>query len=99
MNAEISEIQFTPIRPKDGIVGFASFVLNGWLYLGSIAVMTRPQGGYRLLYPTRKIADRNIGVFHPIERDFARMVEEKILEKAEDVLSAHDRYDCPHPQT
>ncbi len=98
MGVEISEIQFTPIRPKDGIVGFASFVLNGWLYLGSIAIMTRPQGGYRLLYPTRKIADRNIGVFHPIQKDFARLVEESVLEKVEKVLNVYDRHNCPDPQ-
>ena len=97
MGPKISEIQFTPIRPKEGLVGFASFILDGWLYVGSIAVMTRPQGGYRLLYPTRKIADRNIGIVHPIRQDYGRQVEEKVIEKIEKVLNSHDRYRCPDP--
>ena len=96
MKPKISEIQFIPIRPKDGIVGFASFILDGWLYVGSIAVMTRPQGGYRLLYPTRKIADRNIDIVHPIQRDCGRQVEEKVIGKVEEVMS-HDRYRCADP--
>lgn len=97
MGPQISEIQFTPIRPKDGIVGFASFVLDGWLYIGSVAVITRPQGGYRLLYPTRKIADRNIGIVHPIKRDSGQQVEEKVIGKIEKVMKNHDRYRCPDP--
>ena len=97
MNPTISEIQFTPIRPKDGIVGFASFVLNGWLYLGSIALITRPQGGYRLLYPTRKIGNQNIGIVHPIQRDFGQFVEEKVISKVEEVMKNYVGHGCPDP--
>lgn len=97
MEPILSEIQFTPIRPKDGIVGFASFILDGWLYIGSIAVMTRLQGGYRLLYPTRKMAGQNIGIVHPIQRDFGRRVEEKVIGRIEEVMNRHDRHGCSDP--
>jgi len=95
MLPHISEIQIVPIRPKDGIVAFTSFVLDGWLYLGSIAVMTRPQGGYRLIYPTKKLAERNIPLFHPIRRDVAQHIEQNVIGKLEDVMSRDDRHGCP----
>ena len=94
MLPQISEIQIVPIRPKDGIVAFASLLLDGWLYLGSVAIMTRPQGGYRLLYPTKKLADRNIPIYHPIRREIAQHIEQKVIEQLEDVMNQHDRYDC-----
>lgn len=93
---EISEIQIIPIKPKDGIVAFASLVLNHSLYLGSIAIMTRPTGGYRLIYPTKKLGTKGINLFHPINRDFAQIIEKAILEKFEDVMSQDDRHHCPY---
>ncbi len=51
----ISEIQVIPIKPQDGLVAFVSFDLDNCLYLGSIDIITRPQGGYRLTYPTKKV--------------------------------------------
>ena len=94
MPPKISEVQIVPIRPKDGVVGFASFLLDGWLYLGSVAIMTRPQGGYRLLYPTKKLADRSIPIYHPIRREIAQQIEQAVIEKFEDVMSRNDRHDC-----
>ncbi len=91
---EITEIQIIPIKPKDGIVAFASFVLDGWLYLGSIAIMTRPAGGYRLVYPTKKIGVKGINVFYPINRDFAQLIENVVIKKFEDVMSRNDRHHC-----
>ena len=93
---EITEIQIIPIKPKDGIVAFASFVLNGVLYLSSVAIMTRPTGGYRLVYPTKKVGERNINIFHPINKDFAQRIEKAVIQKFEDVMTgnSNDRYDC-----
>ena len=93
---EITEIQIIPIKPKDGIVGFASFVLNRSLYLGSIAVMTRPAGGYRLVYPTKKVGVKGINIFYPINRAFAQAIEKEVIEKFEDVMSRDDRHDCSY---
>ena len=92
----ISEIQIIPIKAKDGVVAFVSFVLDGALYLSSIAIMTRPSGGYRLVYPTKKVGDRNINIFHPINKDFAQRIEKTVIQKFEDVMMGNkdDRYDC-----
>ncbi len=90
---KISEIQIIPIKPQDGLVGFASFVLNNNLYLGSIGILTRPEGGYRLVYPTKKVGIRNINIFHPINKDFAKSIEKEVISEFEDVMKKYDRYD------
>lgn len=52
---KISEIQITPIKPQNGLVAFASCLINKGLYLGSIGILTRLEGGYRLTYPTKSV--------------------------------------------
>ena len=84
---KITEIQITPIKPKDGLVGFASLVFNG-LYLGSIGIYKKLNAeGFRLLYPTRKIGEKNINVFHPISQEVSNQIEKEVLEKAEKIFS------------
>ena len=92
MTNRLSEIQIIPIKPQNGLVGFASFVLNESLYLGSIGIMTRPNGGYRLVYPTKKLADRNLNIFYPINRDFALAIENEVVRQFEDVMKKYDRH-------
>ena len=53
---EITEIQITPIKPKNGLVAFASIVLENNIHLGSIGIYTKLDGsGYRITYPTKKV--------------------------------------------
>ena len=92
MTNRLSEIQIIPIKPQNGLVAFASFVLDGSLYLGSIGIMTRPNGGYRLVYPTKKIADRNLNIFYPINKEFAQLVENEVVKQFEDVMKKYDRH-------
>ena len=92
MTNRLSEIQIIPINPQNGLVAFASFVLDGSLYLGSIGVVTRPNGGYRLVYPTKKVADRNLNVFYPISREFALAVEQEVVKQFEEVMKKYDRH-------
>jgi len=93
MRNKISEIQIIPIKPQNGLVGFASFVLDNNLYLSSVGVLTRPEGGYRLVYPTKKVGLRNINIFHPINKSFAESIEKEVINKFEDVMKNYDRYD------
>ena len=92
MKYTISEIQVVPIKPTDGLVGFASFVFDNSFYFGSIGVYTRPQGGYRLTYPTRKGANGNFNIFHPISREIAEEIEKVIVSKFEDVTKMYVRH-------
>lgn len=94
MKPKLSEVQTIPIKPKNGLVAFANFVLDNNLYLGSIGIVTRPEGGYRLVYPTKKIGNRNINIFHPINRKFAKEIEKEIIKKFEEVMNQNDRHNC-----
>ena len=92
MTNRLSEIQIIPIKPQNGLVAFASFVLDESLYLGSIGIMTRPQGGYRLVYPTKKIAERSLNIFYPISREFALAIENEVVRQFEEVMKKYDRH-------
>lgn len=84
----LSEIQIIPIKPNNGLVGFASFVYNKDFYLGSIGIYTRPQGGYRLTYPTRN----RLNIFYPINKQIALHIEQLIINKFEKVMKTYDRH-------
>ena len=94
MNHQITEIQIIPIKPQNGIIAFVSFLLDNSLYLSSIAIMTRPGGGYRLVYPTKKVGNRNINIFHPINKDFAQAIEKDVMKQFEEVMKFNDRHNC-----
>jgi len=93
----ISEIQFYPVKPQDGLLGFVSFVLDGKFWMGSVAVFSRKDGGYRLVYPTRKVAGQNINVFHPINPGVGLQVEQAVSEKVAEIFSEH--YDAAEPES
>ena len=94
MKNQISEIQITPIKPVNGLVGFASFVLNESLFLGSVGIITRPQGGYRLTYPTKTVGTRDLNLFYPINKLFAEEIEKAVSAKYEEVMNQNDRHNC-----
>ena len=85
---KISEIQIIPVKPKDGLIGFASFVLDEKYYVGSIAIFTRlERSGYRLAYPTKKIGDKNINIFHPITPEVGKVIEDVVNEKVNELFN------------
>lgn len=89
----VSEVQITPVKPKDGLVGFASFVFAGALYCGSVGIFSRPSGGYRLVYPTKLVAGRQLDMYHPITGAVGRQIEEVVIAKFEEVMNhARNRY-------
>ena len=92
MTHEVSEVQIVPIKPSNGLVGFASFVFDGCMYCGSIGIYTRPAGGYRLTYPTRKGANGDFNIFHPISREVAEEIEQAVTERFENVTKSYDRH-------
>ncbi len=89
MNQEvkISEIQVIPVKPKEGLIGFASFVLDEKYYVSSVAIYTRLDGcGYRLVYPTKKVGERNINIFHPINSEVGKAINEAVIRKVNELF-------------
>ena len=95
---QISEVQITPIKPVNGLVAFASFVLDNKFYLGSIGIVTRPHGGYRLVYPSKKVGIRNINTYYPINKEVSEMIEIEVIKRLEDVMNnQNDRHNSLNP--
>lgn len=91
----INEVEISPIKPSKGLVGFASCVIDGWLYLGSIGIMTRLSGGYRLTYPTKWVGETSMNLFHPLSKDAGQQLEQVIISEYENVMKkSNDRYNC-----
>lgn len=84
---KITEVQLTPIKPKDGLVAFASVVIDNNVYLGSIGVHARIDGnGYRITYPKKLVSDKQIDIYHPINKATGQLIEKAIVTKAEQLL-------------
>lgn len=85
---KITEVNVTPVKPQNGLVAFASVVIDNCLYLGSIGIYSRLDGsGYRITYPTKKLAEKNLNIFHPITKEAGQLIEHTVLAKANELLS------------
>lgn len=83
----ITEIEVVPVKPHEGLIGFASFVLDGKYYVGSVAVHTRLNGGgFRLVYPAKKVGERQINTFYPITQAVGRTIEDAVAEKVNEIV-------------
>jgi len=83
----ITEVQITPIKPKDGLVAFASLVVENSLYLGFLGVYTRLDGtGYRITYPTKKVSENSLNIYHPINKETSKAIEEAIIIKIKEIM-------------
>jgi stage V sporulation protein G len=83
---KITEVEIIPVKPDAGLIAFASCVIDGALYLGSIAIFTRLKGGYRLVFPTKKIGERNLPYHHPISRAASEELEKVIAGRAAELF-------------
>jgi DNA-binding cell septation regulator SpoVG len=92
---KISEVNIQFIKPADGLVGFASLVIDDAFYLGSIGIHQKlGSTGYRLTYPTKKGPMNDRPVFHPIRRATSAAIEQAVFTKLKNVMSkVYDRYD------
>jgi stage V sporulation protein G len=84
---KITEVQISFIKPKDGLIAFASLVLNGQIYLGSIGIHKKlMQDDFRLTYPTKKTCQNDLNIFHPIKREVSLAIENAIKQKMKEVM-------------
>jgi len=80
----VSEIQIIPVKPKDGLVAFASCVINSQFFLGNIAIyssLSSPDG-FRLVYPTKILNNgRNMPIAFPVNQATGFAIQKIIVEK------------------
>jgi stage V sporulation protein G len=89
---KISEIHIDLIKPSNGLVAFASLVIDDNFYLGSIGIMKMLGGEYRLTYPTRKIGDEQLNVYYPINKEAGKEISDAVITKLKEVVKYDDRY-------
>ena len=84
---KISEINIIPYKGNKGLVGLASCVIEDVLYLGSIGIYSKREGGYRITFPNKSSKHGMVNVFHPIQKDFGLEMETKIIEEFKKVIN------------
>jgi hypothetical protein len=84
MPLTISEVNISFIKPNNGLIGFASLIINGGFYISSIGIHQRLDGtGYRLTYPTKQ----QVNICHPINKETSLAIEKAVITKLKDVMS------------
>lgn len=95
MNMKIKNVNIIPVSQNNGLIAFASLTLDDDILLSSIAVYKKLDGGFRLLYPSKCVRGSEMTVFHPLNRNTSKAIEEAIFEKIKDVKNKgceNDRY-------
>jgi len=89
----ISEVDIIPVKPRNGLIAFASCVVNDQLYLGNIAIHTRLDGsGYRLVFPVKVLPNgKEIQCVHPVTRPAGELLLQAIVEKLEALIAGAQR--------
>lgn len=90
MELEISEIQIIPVKPREGLVAFASCIINNALYIGNIAVYTSPltPGDFRLVYPVKVLRNgKEVHCVHPICKETGEAIRKAIVNKFNEIMS------------
>ena len=90
MSLEISEIRIVPVKPREGLVGFASCVVNGQIYLGGIGIHSDlKNGGFRLVFPAKSLSNgTTIPICHPITKKAGDSLQKAIAEAWERLMAS-----------
>lgn len=84
----LSEISIIPIKPINGLLGFASFVINGQFYVGNVGIHSKPCGAIRLLYPEKALPNGKIvSSFHPITKNAGSEITKQVALKYNNILT------------
>lgn len=93
MKFSIENIQFIPIKPHSGLVGFASCEIDGLYYLGSLGVysnLSKP-GSYRITYPCKKLVNGQlVKIFSPLSEKLSKAITEAISDKVSSLLDSEE---------
>lgn len=93
---KIKNVTITPVSPDNGLIAFASLTIDDDVLLSSIAVYKKLDGGLRLLYPSKRVKNNDVTVFHPLNREASRFIENDIFKECKNVINKgceNDRYD------
>jgi len=80
---KLTKIKIKRLAPVNGLIGFCSFIIDGWLYIGNIAIFSRQdkERELRLVFPEKKSNDKVFKIFHPLNADKYYELEEAVRDK------------------
>lgn len=74
-------------KMKNGLIGFASCILDKKIYLGGMGIHTKlKENGYRVIFPTKKIGEHNIPLYYPIDETVKGAICEAIIKKVQELM-------------
>lgn len=80
---KITEVEVVFVKPRNGLIAFASCVVDDSLYLSNIAIHKKLNAdGYRLTYPNKG----HYTIFHPINKTASQTIECEIFKKLKNVM-------------
>lgn len=89
---KITDVQIQLIKPNNGLIGFASLVIDDSLYLSNIGIHQKGNysayNKYRLTYPKKG----KYSLFYPINKIASKIIEDAIFDKLAKVQSKINDY-------
>lgn len=81
-NPSISEVSFTPVPPRNTLLGFGSIVFHG-VRLSDLALhIAKDGGGYSVGYPRKRLFNgAEINIIYPTSQRVAEAIRDAIVTK------------------
>ncbi len=84
---KITEVKIEFIKPNNGLIGFASLVINDNIFLSSIGIHEKIKGGFRLTFPKKQ----EFTIFHPITKEASKQIEEAVFKELKEVMESYEK--------
>lgn len=90
MSFSVSDVQLRFVEDgKDGLLAWASCVIDDAVYLNNIAIRRGKDGGLMLTYPAKlTAAGSRYYLFNPISREASAVLERAILQRLAEIAGA-----------
>lgn len=81
-NPAISEVSFTPVPPRDTLLGFGSLIYHG-VRLADLGLHAARNGdGYSIAYPRKRLFNGSeISIIYPTSKQVADAIRDAIVSK------------------
>jgi hypothetical protein len=78
----ITELSFTPIRPRGTLLGFCSLLYRGELFLGNIALHATSDGKDFKIYFPDKILFNGVRthIYYPVSKEISEIIKQAITD-------------------
>ena len=92
--AKVSDICIFPITPTNkGVVGFISFTYSDLFRINDCAIVTKKEGGYRIVYPLKTLPNgKTVNTVYPLSATVGQPIEDFLLLEYEKFISKKSKY-------